>query len=59
MNLLFLISLAIIQNSYRIWMVVKSRGDVKKSLILYGFQLFLNFLWSIIFSGLDYTLLLF
>ncbi|MCB2356590.1 tryptophan-rich sensory protein [Clostridium estertheticum] len=49
MNLLFLISLAIIQNSYRIWMTSKSGVDVKKSLILYGFQLFLNFFWSIVF----------
>ncbi|MBU3156309.1 tryptophan-rich sensory protein [Clostridium estertheticum] len=43
--LFFLMAVA----AYRIWMVGKSGVDVKKSLILYGFQLFLNFLWSIIF----------
>lgn len=35
--------------AYRIWMKGKSGEDVKKALILYGIQLFLNFLWSIIF----------
>ncbi|EOD01493.1 TspO/MBR family protein [Caldisalinibacter kiritimatiensis] len=34
--------------SYRIWML----PQVKKSLRLYGIQLFFNFLWSIIFFGL-------
>jgi len=43
--LFFLMAVA----AYRIWMIGKSGGDVKKALILYGFQLFLNFLWSIIF----------
>ncbi|MBU3177107.1 tryptophan-rich sensory protein [Clostridium estertheticum] len=43
--LFFLMAVA----AYRIWMVGKSGVAVKKSLILYGFQLFLNFLWSIIF----------
>jgi tryptophan-rich sensory protein len=35
--------------AYRIWMVGKSSVNVKKALVLYGIQLFLNFLWSIIF----------
>ncbi|MGH4119090.1 TspO/MBR family protein [Clostridium sp.] len=35
--------------AYRIWMSCKSGVDVSKALILYGIQLFLNFLWSIIF----------
>ncbi|WP_443663218.1 TspO/MBR family protein [Clostridium sp.] len=43
--LFFLMALA----AYRIWMTYKSGIDVKKALILYGIQLFLNFLWSIIF----------
>jgi len=43
--LFFLMAVA----AYRIWMVGKSGGDVQKSLVLYGIQLFLNFFWSIIF----------
>ena len=43
--LFFLMAVA----AYRIWMVGKSGGDVKKALLLYSIQLFLNFLWSIIF----------
>jgi len=43
--LFFLMAIA----AYRIWMKGKSGEDVKKALILYGIQLFLNFLWSIIF----------
>lgn len=43
--LFFIMALA----AYRIWMTYKSGSDVKKALTLYGFQLFLNFLWSIIF----------
>lgn len=43
--LFFLMAVA----AYRIWMKGKSGEDVKKGLILYGTQLFLNFLWSIIF----------
>ena len=35
--------------AYRIWMKGKSGEDVTKALLLYGTQLFLNFLWSIIF----------
>ncbi|MBU3181507.1 TspO/MBR family protein [Clostridium psychrophilum] len=35
--------------SYRIWMIGKSGINVKKALVLYGIQLFLNFFWSIIF----------
>ncbi|MBK5240870.1 TspO/MBR family protein [Clostridium sp.] len=36
-------------SAYRIWMRGKSGVDVSKALTLYGIQLFLNFLWSIIF----------
>jgi len=43
--LFFLMAVA----AYRIWMKGKSGGDVKKALVLYGTQLFFNFLWSIIF----------
>ena len=35
--------------AYRIWMKGKSGVDVQKALVLYCIQLFLNFLWSIIF----------
>lgn len=35
--------------AYRIWMVGKSGINVKKALVLYGVQLFLNFFWSIVF----------
>lgn len=34
---------------YRIWMNGKQGEDIKKGVILYFIQLFLNFLWSIIF----------
>ncbi|MFT5874700.1 MAG: benzodiazapine receptor [Clostridium sp.] len=43
--LFFLMAVA----AYRIWMKGKSGEDVRKALVLYGFQLFLNFLWPIIF----------
>lgn len=43
--LFFLMAVA----AYRIWLKGKSGEDVRKALILYGIQLFLNFLWSIIF----------
>ena len=43
--LFFLMAVA----AYRIWMRCKSGEDVKKALLLYSIQLFLNFLWSIIF----------
>jgi len=43
--LFFLMAVA----AYRIWMTGKSGGDVTKALVLYIIQLFLNFLWSIIF----------
>lgn len=36
-------------SAYRIWMKGKSGDDVKKALVLYGIQLFFNFLWSIVF----------
>lgn len=35
--------------AYRIWMKGKSGEDVRKALILFAIQLFLNFLWSLIF----------
>jgi len=43
--LFFLMAVA----AYRIWMKGKSGEDITKALVLYGIQLFLNFLWSIIF----------
>lgn len=43
--LYFLMALAF----YRIWMHGKQGDNIKKSTILYFIQLFLNFLWSIIF----------
>ncbi|WP_291632730.1 TspO/MBR family protein [Clostridium sp.] len=43
--LFFLMAVA----AYRIWMKGKSGEGVRKALVLYGIQLFLNFLWSIIF----------
>ena len=43
--LFFLMALA----AYRIWMANKSGDDTQRALILYGIQLLLNFLWSIIF----------
>jgi benzodiazapine receptor len=43
--LFFLMAVA----AYRVWMKGKSGEDVSKALVLYGVQLFLNFLWSIIF----------
>lgn len=35
--------------AYRIWMYGEEGADVKKALTLYGIQLVLNFLWTIIF----------
>ena len=43
--LFFLMAVA----AYRVWMKGKSGEDVTKALLLYAIQLFLNFLWSIIF----------
>ncbi len=43
--LYFLMAIA----AYRIWMKGNSSEDVTKALFLYVIQLFLNFLWSIIF----------
>ncbi|MBU3110536.1 TspO/MBR family protein [Clostridium lacusfryxellense] len=43
--LFFLMAVA----SYRIWMKGKAGADVQKALVLYCTQLFLNFLWPIIF----------
>lgn len=36
-------------SAYRIWMKGKPGEEASKALLLYGIQLFLNFLWSIIF----------
>ena len=36
---------------YRIWTAKAPREDRRKALLLYGIQLFLNFLWPIIFFG--------
>ncbi|SKC89036.1 TspO/MBR family protein [Maledivibacter halophilus] len=38
--------------SYRVWMYRSNRSDVRSALIVYGVQLFFNFLWTIIFFGL-------
>jgi len=43
--LFFLMAIA----AYRIWMARNAGGDTRKALILYGTQLFLNFLWPIVF----------
>lgn len=43
--LFFLMAIA----AYRIWIKGKCGADNRKALILYGSQLFLNFLWTIIF----------
>jgi tryptophan-rich sensory protein len=38
--------------SYRVWVSGSPRPAKKKALIFYGIQLFLNFLWPLIFFGL-------
>lgn len=38
--------------AYRIWEVGKQRKNVRKALLLYGIQLFFNFLWPILFFRL-------
>ncbi|MCM0649887.1 tryptophan-rich sensory protein [Clostridium swellfunianum] len=35
--------------AYRIWMKGREGADTRKALILYSIQLFLNFMWTIIF----------
>ena len=42
--------------SYRIWNFGQDSKQVRNALILYAAQLFLNFLWSPIFFGLDWYL---
>lgn len=37
---------------YRIWEVGKLGKNIKNALLLYGFQLFFNFLWAILFFRL-------
>ncbi len=39
--------------SYRIWMQGIEKREVRVALFFYGFQLILNFLWTIIFFGLQ------
>ena len=40
--------------SYRIYVSEADREDKRKALIFYGIQLFLNFLWPLIFFGLQW-----
>lgn len=42
--------------SYRIYTSGRSKESIQKALILYGIQLFLNFLWPILFFGLQWRL---
>ena len=37
--------------SYRVWISESPREDRRKALLFYGIQLFLNFLWPIVFFG--------
>ncbi len=43
-------------SSYRVYTADKSPAFTKKALQLYGIQLFLNFLWPIVFFGLNWYL---
>lgn len=45
--------------SYRIYTSDAPREDIRKALILYAAQLFVNFLWSPIFFGLQWYLVAF
>ena len=40
--------------SYRIYVSEADREDKRKALIFYGIQLFLNFLWPLVFFGLQW-----
>lgn len=40
--------------SYRIYMSEADREDKRKALTFYGIQLFLNFLWPVVFFGLQW-----
>lgn len=42
--------------SYRVWTSDKDPQKVRRALILYAVQLFLNFLWSILFFGFEWRL---
>ena len=42
--------------SYRIYMSAAKPEEKKSALLLYGLQLFFNFLWSIVFFGLQWRL---
>ena len=41
-------------SSYRIYASEASRADLWKALTFYGIQLFLNFLWPVVFFGLQW-----
>ena len=45
--------------SYRVLTSGADRDEIKKALSLYGIQLFLNFLWSPVFFGLQWRLVAF
>ena len=45
--------------SYLVLTSGKDSGEIKKALILYGAQLALNFLWPIVFFGLEWRLVAF
>ena len=40
--------------SYRIYVLEVDREDKRKALVFYGIQLFLNFLWPLVFFGLQW-----
>lgn len=42
--------------SYRVYTSGRSKDSIQKALVLYGIQLFLNFLWPIVFFGLEWRL---
>ena len=42
--------------SYRIWTADTNPDYKRRALIMYGIQLFLNFLWPIVFFGLEWRL---
>ena len=44
---------------YRVWTSGEDPQKIKKAMILFGIQLFLNFLWSPVFFGLQWRLVAF
>ena len=40
--------------SYRIWTAQVDPQDARRALLFYGIQLFLNFLWPIVFFGFEW-----